>query len=467
MKNLAIVIAVSEYNNITSLPGCENDYKLIAEILRSTNKYTEILQIHENTDSLSVKENLTTFFSRIKGEEIGELFFYYTGHGAYDMDEEDLKFALTDYSSQHYNTTTLSNNFIDQQIRNINPKLTVKVVDACNSGIPYIKGDLEVSQIFEQKKAINNLYFMFSSHSDQFSYVNTISDFTKSFAEAILTYRGNEISYSSIIEYVKDKFAQSSKQTPYFVTQGAMSDVFCSITETIKNIDITKYEKQIVDVEKEEVSLVESIKRLSQSYVSKEEIDQILSEIKEEFNELINIEFFKEIFSLEVIEVSNYVDILDIDAIAKWVDKNSNDYFLEIETEKINNNNVYGITLPFINPKIEFVGISTRLNTTFDSLKVKLNPIHQALAPYQCNVVFLISRYKVTVFYKFITFHETGWEVYDYGDRSVWKHFYRKYNDRESLMKRIREINKEFFKYVESSIQERLKLHNSVDKDIK
>lgn len=467
MKNVAIIIAVSEYKNVTPLPGCKNDYKLISDILKATNKYTEILEIHDNTDSLNVKECLVNFFSKIRGEEIGELFFYYTGHGTYDGDEEDLKFVLTDYVKEQYNTTTLSNNFIDQQIRGIDPKLTVKVVDACNSGIPYIKGDLEVSQIFEQKKAISNLYFMFSSHSDQFSYVDTISHFTKIFAEAVLNYKGNEISYSSIIEYIKDKFAQSSKQTPYFITQGAMSDIFCNSTDLIKSIDIKKYENQIHDVKKAKVSLTESIKRLSNSFASKEEIDQFLGEIKEIFTEIINIDFLKDVFSLDVIEVSNYTDILDIDLVAKWVDKNSNDYFIEVvKKEETNNNNIYGELLPTLfKSKVEYTGISTRLNNIFDSLKIKLNPRYPAIFPYQCNVVFLISRYQVTVFYKFITYHETGWEIYRYGDKSIWKHFDLKYDNKEEATPRIKKINSEFFEYIKSSVQARIEMLSASNKD--
>lgn len=462
MKNIAVVIAISDYENITPLPGCKNDYRLISDILRATNKYTEILEIYDKTDSSNVKESLMNFFSSVREEEIGELFFYYTGHGTYDGEDEDLKFALTDYSKEKHNTTTLSNNFIDQQIRGVNPKLTVKVIDACNSGIPYIKGDLEFSQIFEQEKAISNLYFMFSSHSHQSSYVDTISHFTKSFAEAILNYKGNEISYTSIIEYIKDKFAQSSKQTPYFVTQGAMSDIFCNVTELIKNIDIKKYEKQILDVQKEEISLTESIKILSKSYLPKDEIDKILNQAKEFLSEIITIDFLAEVFSLDVIEISNYTDILDIKSVAKWIDKNSNNYFIEIEKKEVGNNNIYGNLLQdYFNSRNEPIGISTKLNTVFDSLKIKLKPIYPAIPPYQCNAVFLISRYKFTIFYKFITYHETGWEIYDYGDSSKWKYFDMRYDNKDEGIQKIKQINIEFSEYVKNDILVRLEAQNS------
>uniref|UniRef100_UPI000A893EF1 caspase family protein n=1 Tax=Clostridium botulinum TaxID=1491 RepID=UPI000A893EF1 len=123
--NAAIIISVSEYKNISKLPGCKNDFKLMSNLIRATEKYDEILEIHETTTSIKVKEKLTNFFMKIQDYDVNELFFYYTGHGTFDG--KDLKFALTDFSSEKLNATTLSNDSIDQQIRAIDPQLTVKV----------------------------------------------------------------------------------------------------------------------------------------------------------------------------------------------------------------------------------------------------------------------------------------------------------------------------------------------------
>ncbi len=114
---------------------------------------------------------------------------------------------------------------------------------------------------------------MFSSHNDQYSYVDNLSHFTKSFAEAILNYEGNDVKYTSIIDYIKDSFSGSERQTPYFVNQGSLTDSFCTMSEIISGIDISKY-MSIPEVEtKESVSLYELIVERSKSYYPKEEIE--------------------------------------------------------------------------------------------------------------------------------------------------------------------------------------------------
>jgi hypothetical protein len=457
----AIIISVSEYENITKLPGCKNDFKLMADLIRATDKYDEILEIHKNTTSTQVKEELINFFTKLQDFDIDELFFYYTGHGAFDG--EDLKFALSDFSNEKFNSTTLSNDFIDKQIRSINPRLTVKVVDACNSGVPYIKGDIDLSQVFEQEKAINNCYFMFSSHNDQSSYVDKLSHFTRSFAESILSYEGNEISYTSIIDYIKDEFAHSKRQTPFFVSQGTMTDTFCVITDQIKHIDIATYMNIPNNSSKVVTNLVQLVKERSKSYYTKEEIEEALIKIKSELTKLAQFDNFIDLFNLEIEEVHNYRNIFGIKAIAKWVDENPGDYFVKVNKEKIqsgesqqglfSNLQLYSNML---SPKYEAVDISTELEIVFDALKLKAKPKFPAILPYQCNVIFLLSRYDMTVFYKFISFIETGWEIYNFGDSSKWSRFNILYNEIESKISMFTKISEEYRDYIENDIRKRL-----------
>lgn len=458
---VAIIISVSEYENIAKLPGCKNDFKLMSDLIKATDKYDEILEIYENTKSTRVKEVLTNFFTRIQNVGIDELFFYYTGHGAFDG--EDLRFALTDYSSEKLNTTTLSNAFIDKQIRSFNPHLTVKVIDACNSGVPYIKGDIDLTQVYERKKDINNCYFMFSSHSDQSSYVDRLSHFTRSFAESVLNYEGSEISYTSIIDNIKDKFAHSNRQTPFFVAQGAMTDTFCVITDQIKNIDISKYMNIPDKSTKEPENLVKLVKERSGYYLSKDEIESILIRIKSELTRLSQLENFNELFNLEIEEVHNYRDIFGIKGIAKWVDENPNDYFVKLKKEKEEYKNAQGelfgniqFLSNLLSPKYEPVDISTQLEVVFDALKLKATPRFPALLPYQCNIVFLLSRYDMAVFYKFISFIETGWEIYNFGSSTKWKTFKIFYKEIESNIDKFDEITEEYRDYIENDIRKRL-----------
>lgn len=459
--NVAIIISVSEYENVSKLPGCKNDFNLISDLIRSTDKYDEILEIHKVTTSTQVKEELANFFIKIQDFDIDELFFYYTGHGTFDG--EDLKFALTDFSGDKFNATTLSNNFIDKQIRGISPNLTVKVIDACNSGVPYIKGDLDLAQIFEQEKAINNCYFMFSSHSDQSSFVDKLSHFTRSFAESVLNYQGNEISYTSIIDHIKDKFAHSQRQTPFFVSQGTMTDTFCVITDKIKEINIFTYMNAQNNSSKVVTDLVKLVKDRSESYLTKEEIEKSLITIKSELTKLTQFNNFNDLFNLEIEEVQNYRDVLGIGTIAKWIDENPNDYFVKVKREKVKVEEMeeglfrnFHLYSSMISPKYEAIDISTELEIVFDTLKLKANPKFPAILPYQCNIIFLLSRYDMTVFYKFITFVETGWEIYKSGNSSNWNTFGMLYKEIENNIAKFYKISEEYYNYIQSDIRKRL-----------
>ncbi|MBN3382934.1 caspase family protein [Clostridium botulinum] len=460
--NAAIIISVSEYKNISKLPGCKNDFKLMSNLIRATEKYDEILEIHETTTSIKVKEKLTNFFMKIQDYDVNELFFYYTGHGTFDG--KDLKFALTDFSSEKLNATTLSNDSIDQQIRAIDPQLTVKVIDTCHSGVPYIKGDSDLSQVFEQKKNIKNCYFMFSSQSNQYSYADKLSYFTRSFCESVLNYEGDEISYTSIIDYIKDNFKRFKGQTPFFVNQGTMTDMFCVITDSIKNIDISNYMNFENNDFKSTTDLVKLIKEKSELYLTKEHIENVLIKIKSELSKLETLNNFNDLFNLEIEEVKNYSDILEIERIAKWVDENPNDYFIKVKTEKVSTKEYERSIFPsysnFLNPiRYKAADISTKLDVIFDTLKLKAKPKFPAILPYQCNIVFLLSKYDMKVFYSFISFVETGWEIYDPDIVSNWNNFnilYQEIKSGQGDLSRFTKIIEEFNNYIECNIKDRL-----------
>ena len=136
--NLAIILSVSEYTDIkNNLPGCKKDAEIIYSIISKTSKFSEILFINEKLSSAKVKEKLTAFISEHKSKKINELFFYYTGHGEFQNNE--FYYILSDYNSDKRKQTSIENEEIDSLFRTLNPELVIKVIDACQSGKPYIK----------------------------------------------------------------------------------------------------------------------------------------------------------------------------------------------------------------------------------------------------------------------------------------------------------------------------------------
>ena len=183
-------------------------------LLDETGKYSELLFINQETDSIKVKEKLSDFIKNNKGKVFDEGFFYYTGHG--DFRDNEFYYILSDFSRNHYRQTSLANSELDNLLRRLNPNLIIKIIDACHSGVTYIKdNDAFSKHLDESKQCFNNCYFMFSSMSNQTFYQsNIISHFTKSFTDSVAKYGSTEIRYKHIVDYISDDFDKNAFQKP-------------------------------------------------------------------------------------------------------------------------------------------------------------------------------------------------------------------------------------------------------------
>src|ERR1700738_3156993 len=168
MTCLGVVIAVSEYGGDASgLPACRQDGAAIAHVLKSSGLFDEILHIDAETIGSNVKQRLADFAKVHKGKPVDEVFFYFTGHGEFVGDE--FYYLLTDYQAKKRNQTSLENSELDGIVRALSPKLFVKIVDACQSVVTYIKtADDFRDYLKAADKKFEKLYFMFSSQTAQF-----------------------------------------------------------------------------------------------------------------------------------------------------------------------------------------------------------------------------------------------------------------------------------------------------------
>jgi hypothetical protein len=236
MVNLGIILAVDLYvGELSPLPGCRRDGKAMNQILRSEDRFDELLIIEGDTNSRSVKRRLIEFLERFKNQEVDEIVFYFSGHGEYSNDE--FYYLLTDYQRTHQKSTSLENSELDDLFRSLKPELVVKIVDACHSGINYIKSASEFrGYLGEGQARFKKLYFMYSSRADQSSYQNdNLSDFTWSIIKSITSTTSGNIRYKDVIDFVSDEFTTFGYQTPFFVTQADFTDVFCEATQHLKD----------------------------------------------------------------------------------------------------------------------------------------------------------------------------------------------------------------------------------------
>jgi hypothetical protein len=290
---IAILIGVDQYtDSLNNLPACKSDVNLMEQVLHSTGEFESILAISKNCTGSNIKDKITGFVSGLKGNTIDEAFFYFTGHG--DFYEQQFYYMLSDFDTTKRKQTSLENNEVDNLLRSLQPKLTIKVVDACHSGISYIKGEKEINDHLEKSKnGFKNCYFMFSSNQDQASYQDDeLSYFTRSFLKSLAKKDGQKIRYKDIIDFISDEFDRDTGQTPIFITQGAFTEIFCfSNSEIKKNIApiLTEFvgedpENKSEPVATEMKSLEYFVLEGTRQYCDAVEVENLLNDIKEWFN---------------------------------------------------------------------------------------------------------------------------------------------------------------------------------------
>lgn len=232
--NLALLIGIDKYDRLPHLPACANDLVVMHDILKATNKYQEI-QLIGASCAADTKGKLRDFFSKFSSaSNIDEIFIYFSGHGGY---QDDALFCCSDFDEKRAATTSISNTELDDLLRSANPKVAVKVIDACQSGAPYIKdtGNGFVKSIKASK--LSSFICMASSQHDQNSYASSSSSFfTDAWTNAALSRSSGTILYRDIQAALADAFASVPDQTPFFVNQGSGLEVFSIVTEAMSSL---------------------------------------------------------------------------------------------------------------------------------------------------------------------------------------------------------------------------------------
>ncbi|HCE3405209.1 TPA: caspase family protein [Vibrio parahaemolyticus] len=331
--NLGIVLAVSDYGNPQNdLPGCDADGQAISTILKLDDKFNDLLVLSENTTSANVKTHLIEFINKHKEQEIEEVVFYYTGHG--DFSGKEFYFLLSDYDPARRKQTTLENAELDNLLKTLGAKVTVKIVDACHSGQAYIKdSDAFDKYLNETKSSFDKCYFMYSSQVEQYSYQDeSLSFFTKSIVDAVREHSSNLIRYKDVIDFVSDSFESNSEQTPFFVVQADFTEPFCTVSKSLRDALREFTVSDDLAVEKEEtkfLSIVDRIKADAERYCTKEEAYEQFSKFVEKFSEF---GFEGELGQLYTCKVSvNDDSPRSPQAIGNWLEASDSNYFAQPE----------------------------------------------------------------------------------------------------------------------------------------
>lgn len=407
MKNIAVVIGVSDYDSLGELLGCKQDADIMCKLLLGTQKYDKILSISSKTKSYEVKDKLVDFLDKYRSETINELLFYFTGHG--DFLNDEFYYLLSDYNNNQRKSSSLQNSEVDNLIRSLNPNITIKIVDACHSGVSYIK-DANIFEKYLQKNTLNNCYFFFSSTTEQSSYQNKdMSFFTKSFVSAILSRNGIEIRYKDIMDYISDEFADNSNQTPFFVVQANYTEKFGLIPENIRK-EISSTLQGLNPVKSGKTPLVLKAKQLAEKFCNQEDIIQLYNVIRETVS---NYTFKSEIADLYTLTTEVFGDINNlpqIDTIGNWLEKKGvEDYFVRLIIDDDN---------PFSSTKIDI----ELEDLPFKAIRIYAKANYQSIQSYTLFLFPIFSRTRLRLFSYTTNYLTKGWNDEYLNAQASWKY---------------------------------------------
>ena len=462
--NLAIIVGVSEYENYSTLKACDNDILIMKNTLEKLNKYEDICYISNSPKAHEVKKKITEFVTKYKTNSIDELVFYFSGHG--DRNKDDFFYVLSDFNEAKRETTGLRNTELDGLIKNLNPKLTVKIIDACFSGTTYIKSNNDnVEQIFTksaEKNEFQSLYFLYSSSSEEESLANEkISFFTQSFFNSLAQNLG-DIRYRDIMAYVADDMSFNKYPEPTFIVQANNTEIFGDI-----NVDLTSYINDKLNIKnnipneahqdkkensQKEKSLIELIQEKSNNeYCTKEEAFKNLELLKKEFATEKWIEDITEIFDISITELDSHIP--NSKSIGQWLSKNTDEYYfskpvyedetyfkeeyIEIPKKPTNSYDrkmrslmAFGFNdkedKDYKLEKIEkrrkvLKGIQFTTETPFEAFQIYFKPKHNAIENYSLTIVPIFSRKRLIVFNATENLKYNGWSSINYPKCHDWK----------------------------------------------
>lgn len=467
--NVAILIGISEYEYQSNLPACKNDVRLMNLLIEKTGKYKEVLFIDKDTNSKSVKDKIIDFLDRIhkSEEDIEEVFFYFSGHGTYD--NKEFYYVMSDFQHEHKKRTSLENAELDNLLRNLDANLVVKMVDACESGVTYVK-DIDNNHFDKilnyRDKVFQKCYFMFSSRNNQKSYAgDELSSFTDGIFSAILESDDNKnIRYKEIIDSISDSFAKASKfngqdQEPFFISQATYKEEFCLVTSEIKNsleeaITHLLENPEASSIKNTSIDFVKIIEEDARKYCkSLSEIEEQVLKLKDYIAEYTLGPELEQVYKLKKYYYERTLDIPEIDAIASILEDHGykNDYYVDVyystkEVKEIASMTAITSIITGDKPKYRTVAktvpdsYETTISLPFHLAQLKINTALPNLKSFDLKIVPIASRSKLLIFFSHNSYKEERFDEYVLVDDVEWRQIEVEIKNDELVRKSVHTI---------------------------
>ncbi|WP_081075574.1 caspase family protein [Burkholderia stagnalis] len=435
--NLAIVVGITNYvNENQRLSACANDVSIVQEMLQGSGKFREVFVV-PSEDGTLLKSKIADFVTRYRIEEVDDLLFYFTGHG--DFSDEEFRYLLRDYLPAKRAQTSLSNSELDNFLRSLNPKVVVKVVDACYSGMPYIKDGSNFNDYMKSatKGAFEKCYFLCSSQSDQQSWASEkISDFTKAFVAAIAEAPVESIRYKDVIDFIADAFRAVPSQRPLFVVQSDFTEVMGHFSEQVRSrlkerlASFVSNAQMTIQPMSTKTSLLEKARAAAKDYVSMNQAMAAVQGIKAELEVRGLTDQLLEMFDINRSFFDNFLLVPNEGTLGKWLSKNDKKFFAsptyETETYEVESTlsalmGALGDGRKITKTRQVISGVKTQIKELpFYSFQIILKPKLPNLTQYGGWFTYFLSKTSLQSFICFEEYKEVAWGQYSRSFVSEW-----------------------------------------------
>lgn len=312
MSNVGILLGNVTYQSLNKLDCCREDVAAMEALLAATGKY-EVLRSLVDSEADAMKAAIRETLAAVA--EVDEVLFYFSGHGV--QRKSEFYFCATNFDGSRPNETGLSTSELHTLLRSCNPKLVVKVIDACNSGTSLIKAEESVFRI--QKGELGDFIQIASCLDSQGSLTShPLSQFTQSFCQAALRKVDGSVYYTDVINSLRDDYIGDEYQTPHFVSQGTGREVFVEDASRLSSFR-DRFEKQWVEIEdstelvpaaddsvEQRQTMLTLISNAEEKFGTQDEAKEFISDLFDGIIERVGSTEFTDFFDVKIDEHSNF-----------------------------------------------------------------------------------------------------------------------------------------------------------------
>ncbi len=433
MSNVAILIGNATYDRLPALACCRSDVIAVTELIKATGRYDEIRSL-EDASADDIRSQIRDLLST--SDKIEEFLFYFSGHG-FQRDAE-FYFCAKSFDPARPNDTGLSHDELSNLMRSGNPELAVKIIDACSSGSPLIKGDFEFLPI--EKGGFRNVIQIASCLDNQSSLTGEpLSEFTEALCHAALGKSEGPTYYSDIINSLRDEYIDNDARTPHFVSQGTGREVFITEGSLIDEFRSSFFEKWFPEEnEEEEVAslleetLLSKLIKSEEKYPAPEAAEILIQKLFDGISQRLIEGELSELFSAEIAEHSDYKESTTRAFIIRSLSKEPRpDNFVTATISRSKKSrpawqtSIMAGLMPYDDAITEDWDLSLNCYLKRAQLRITLSPKFTALQQIRLVVTVAPSLHTCYVFELATQHPRTDWKSFDPEGREIIRNWYK------------------------------------------